>query len=136
MVGHVDIARPITEVFDLAVDEPSWNPAMTSATWLTPPPIGVGTRYEAVMGGRWRTAVEFTQYDRPRRLGSRTASPWLRTEGALTFSEQGDRTRLSWEWTYTLHGFARLLAPVFAVVAGRWERRNWERFRDLVQREA
>lgn len=133
MAGYVEVARPIAEVFDRAVDEPSWNPAMTSATWLTPPPVGVGTRYEAVMGGRWRTSVEFTEYDRPRRLGSRTSSSWMTTHGALTFSEEAGVTRLSWDWHYQLHGPARLLSPVFGVIGRRWERKNWERFRDLLQ---
>ena len=134
MVGQVAVARPVTEVFDRAVDEPSWNPAMSSVEWLTPPPLGAGSRYRAVMGGRWPMDVEITELDRPHRLASRTRSSWMSTEGALTFTEDpAGGTVLRWDWDYRLHGPVRLLGPAFAAVGGRWERKNWERLRDLVE---
>jgi NAD(P)-dependent dehydrogenase (short-subunit alcohol dehydrogenase family) len=134
MVGQVRVARPVTEVFDRAADEPSWNPAMTSVAWLTPPPLGVGSRYRAVMGRRWSVDVEITQFDRPRRLASRTSSSWMSTEGAITFAEDAaGGTVLRWDWDYRLHGPVRLLGPAFAAVGGRWERKNWERLRDLLE---
>jgi NAD(P)-dependent dehydrogenase (short-subunit alcohol dehydrogenase family) len=134
MVGKVRVARPVAEVFDPAVDEPSWNPAMGSVRWLTPPPVGVGSRYRAVMGGRWPTDVELTGYDRPRWLSSRTRSSWLSTEGALTFTGDASRaTVLAWDWGYRLHGAARVLGPAFAAVGGRWEGRSWERLPDLLE---
>jgi hypothetical protein len=134
MVGEVQIQRPITEVFDRAVDEPSWNPAMTSVQWLTAPPIGAGTRYRALMGGRWPTNVEITEFDRPRRLATRTSSSWLSTTGALALSEDpSGATRLRWDWQYRLHGWVRMLGPVFALLGPKWERRNWERLRELLE---
>jgi hypothetical protein len=49
MSGCVRIARPVEEVFQAVVDEPSWNPAMRSATMLTSPPPGAGSRHEVVL---------------------------------------------------------------------------------------
>ena len=49
MSGSVRIACPVEEVFQAVVHEPSWNPAMRSATMLTPPPPGAGSRYEVFM---------------------------------------------------------------------------------------
>lgn len=119
----------------MAAHEPSWNPAMTSVEWLTPPPIDAGTKYRATMGGRLVMLVEITGFDRPVHLGSHTTSSLMTTDGAVTFTLDGGGTLLRWDWTYTLHGAARLLTPLMAVVGGRWERRNWVRMRDLLEVE-
>jgi NAD(P)-dependent dehydrogenase (short-subunit alcohol dehydrogenase family) len=134
MVGQVRVARPVTEVFDHAADEPSWNPAMTSVQWLTPPPLGVGSRYRALMAGRWPVDVEITQFDRPRRIASRTSSAWLSTEGAISFKQDAaEDTLLCWDWQYRLAGPLRLFGPAMVALAGRWERKNWVRLRDLLE---
>ena len=133
MSGELPIARPADVVFDMAADEPSWNPAMTSVEWLTPPPMAAGTRFVATMGRRLRMTVVITGFDRPHTISSRTRSAMMATEGAVTVRPTGDGTLLSWDWTYTLHGATRLLTPVFALFAARWERGNWERMRDLLE---
>lgn len=137
MSGELPIARPADVVFDMAADEPSWNPAMTSVEWLTPPPMAAGTRFVATMGGRLRMTVLITGFDRPRTISSRTVCATMATEGAVTVRPARDGTLLSWDWTYTLRGATRLLtpvfAPVFALFAARWERGNWERMRDLLE---
>ena len=135
MRGQLRISRRPDVVFDAVVDEPSWNPGMSSVQWLTPPPVGVGSKYRAVLGGRWVTEVEFVEFERPHRLRSRTTSSWLWTEGPLTFEDDGEgATRMRWDWEYRLTGRARLLAPLFLIVGGRWERANWMRMRDYVER--
>jgi len=136
MSGSLRIARPVQEVFQAVVDEPSWNPAMRSATMLTPPPPGAGSRYEVVMDlgrGGMPMQVEFTAFDPPNRLASRTSSPMLGTTGEVTCTPDGDGTLLAWDWQYRLHGVSRVGGPVFALFANRWERRNWLRLRDLLE---
>lgn len=130
MSGQVLIRRTAEEVFDAVLDEPSWNPAMTSAQWLTPPPVQSGSRLRAVMGRGLVMQVEFTDVERPRRLASRAESSMMSTEGAVTITPTDRGTVLAWSWDYQLRGFARLLTPVFVPFAGRWERRNWQRLRD------
>lgn len=136
MSGQVLIRRSAQEVFDAVLDEPSWNPAMTSAQWLTPPPVQAGSRLRAVMGGRLAMQVEFTAVQRPRLVASRTQSSMMTTDGAVTISPRAQGTVLSWDWDYQLRGAARLLAPFFVPFAGRWERRNWERLRDMLEQPA
>jgi uncharacterized protein YndB with AHSA1/START domain len=136
MSGRVRIARPVEEVFQAVVDEPSWNPVMRSATMLTSPPPGAGSRYEVVMDlghGGMPMQVEFTAFDPPTRLASRTASPMMTTTGEVTCTADSEGTVLAWDWQYQLHGAIRIAAPVFALFAGRWERRNWLRLRDLLE---
>jgi Polyketide cyclase / dehydrase and lipid transport len=97
--GEILIGRPVEKVFDFVADsrnEPSFNPAMTSVELLTPLPIGRGTRFRARMGrAGTQMLVELTEFDRPHRLGSRTASPVMQTSGALTFAADGDGTVMS-----------------------------------------
>lgn len=139
MSGSVRIARPVEVVFQAVVDEPSWNPAMRSATMLTPPPPGAGSRYEVVMDlgrGGMPMSVEFTAFDPPNRLASRTSSMMMATTGEVTCTSDGDGTVLAWDWQYQLHGAVRVGGPVFSLVAGRWERRNWLRLRGLLEGRA
>lgn len=133
MSGEVFIARPVEEVFDMAADEPSWNPAMAGVEWLTPPPVGAGSRFVATMGGRMRMEVEITGFDRPHSISSHTRSSMMTTDGTVSFTPAGDGTLLRWDWIYRLHGPSRLATPVFAAFGGRWERANWVRMRDLLE---
>ncbi len=136
MRGSIHVARPVEEVFAAVVDEPSWNPAMTATTMLTPPPPGVGSRYEVVMNvgrGGMPMQVEFTAFERPTRLASRTSSAILATTGEVTCTPDGDGTLLAWDWEYRLRGALRLAAPVFGLFGSRWERHNWLRMRDLLE---
>jgi carbon monoxide dehydrogenase subunit G len=130
MRGSLVFPQPPEEVFDAALDEPTWNPAMTSVEWLTPPPVGTGTRLRALMGGRLAMMVELTEVDRPHRIATHTSSAMLATNGSVTFVPQGAGTLLRWDWEYHLRGASRLLTPLFAVAAGRWERSNWMRMRE------
>ena len=133
MSGQIAIDRAPEQVFDAAVDEPSWNPAMKSARWLTPPPIGLGSRYSTDMNGRLPMTVELVEFERPHRIGSRTEMFFMTTEGAVTIAPYSEGSLLSWDWHYDLQGYARLLTPLFAVLGPWGERRNWERLRDLLE---
>jgi Polyketide cyclase / dehydrase and lipid transport len=98
--GRIRIAAPVERVFDTAADsrnEPSFNPAMTGVELLTPPPIGLGTRFRARMGkAGGEMLVELTEFERPHRLSSRTASSMMETTGGLTFAADGGGTVMSW----------------------------------------
>jgi hypothetical protein len=130
MRGSLVFQQPPEEVFDAALAEPTWNPAMTSVEWLTPPPVGSGTRFQTTMGGRLAMLVKPTEVDQPRRIVARTSSAVMTTDGAVTFVPDGAGTLLRWDWEYHLLGASRLLTPLFALAAGRWERRNWVRMRE------
>jgi polyketide cyclase/dehydrase/lipid transport protein len=112
--GRIRIAAPVERVFDTAADsrnEPSFNPAMTGVELLTPLPIGLGTRFRARMGkAGGEMLVELTEFERPHRLSSRTASSMMETTGGLTFAAEG---------------WMQMLGPLVAALGGRMERRIW-----------
>ena len=96
--GEIVIGRPVEEVFDFVADErnePRFNRQMSSAELLTPEPIGSGSRFHVEMRMMRRTVdmtVEFTQFARPRLLGSTSRSVIrdgrgraMLTSGTLTF---------------------------------------------------
>ena len=129
ITGRIRIEAPVERVFDTVADsrnEPLHNPAMKRVELLTPPPIGAGTRFRAAMGASGtEMLVELTDFVRPQRLGSRTTSSLMTTDGGLTFSRDGEATVLTWDWSVAPRGWMRLLGPVFGLLGGRMERRTW-----------
>ena len=137
--GHVRIAAPIERVFDTAADsrnEPSFNPAMSDVELLTPPPIGLGTRFRAQMGKAGMVMlVELTEFDRPHRLGSRTTSSMMETSGALTFTAENGGTVMSWDWQVRPKGWLRTLGPLAGPLGGRMERRIWAGLKHMLEND-
>ena len=129
ITGSIGIKASCERVFDTVADsrlEPSFNPAMTEVELLTPGPIGLGTRFRARMGrAGMEMLVELTEFDRPRRLGSRTTSSMMETSGTLTCSGEGDSTRLSWDWQVRPKGWFRALGPLVGPLGHRMERKIW-----------
>jgi polyketide cyclase/dehydrase/lipid transport protein len=129
ITGHVRIAAPLEQVFDTAADtrnEPSFNPAMTGVELLTPPPIGLGTRFRAHMGkAGGQMLIELTEFQRPHRLGSRTTSSMMETSGGLTFAADGEDTVMGWDWQVRPKGWMRMLSPLLRPMGSRMERRIW-----------
>ena len=88
--GEIVIARPVEEVFDFVADErnePRYNPRMVRAEQVSSGPIGPGTQFHTelkTMGRTMPMAVQFTRFERPRLLASRTTSSMMETEGSLT----------------------------------------------------
>ena len=130
ITGEILIDAPNETVFDFVADEcnePLYNPNMVRADKLTPGPIGVGTRFAAVLARPRGTSVtiECTAFDRPRRLNSLSQTNGMDIEGNLTFTPEGHRTRLAWEWRLHPQGALRVLSPVLWFVGSRQERSNW-----------
>lgn len=130
IIGEIVIAAPIESVFDFVADEsnePLYNPKMVQVEKLTPGPVGLGTRYAAVMKGRRRTRVtiECTGFNRPRSLKSSSRTTGMDITGELTFAPQGKHCRLRWIWRLEPHGPLRLLGPLVRAVGNRQEQANW-----------
>jgi uncharacterized protein YndB with AHSA1/START domain len=129
--GELVIKRPVHEVFDFVADErnePLYNPRICRAEKLSPGPIGRGTRFraEAVMVGR-RTGmtIEYTAYERPRRLASSIHMPAADIVGTLRFDPVTNGTRMGWSWVVRPRGLYRLLTPFIVRVGRRQEQENW-----------
>jgi hypothetical protein len=136
ITGVQRIRRPPGIVFDRVADsrnEPSFNSNMTSCELLTPEPVGEGSRFRAVMRGRTTMDVTLTEFERPRRLGSRTTSPQMETTGTITFSWDGTATTMCWDWQVRSKGWLRLLGPLFGAAGRRMEQRIWASLRDQLE---
>ena len=137
--GRLSIAAPIETVFDTVADtrnEPSYNPAMTSVELLTPEPIGVGTRFQALMGEQeFEMLVDVTEYERPHRYGVETTSFILETSGTITFRQDGTSTIMAWDWTVHPKGWLRALGPLFGPLARGMERKIWKSMKAMLERE-
>lgn len=129
--GEIIINRPVEEVFDFVADErnePRYNPAMVRAELLTPEPVGLGSRFRAEMRTRPRPVVmtvEFTGYDRPRRLASTTRLATMDVRGGLTFDPVPGGTRMRWSWDVAPRGLLKLMSPLVVRVGARQERAIW-----------
>lgn len=129
--GEITIDRPVEEVFDFVSDEcnePRYNPQMLSVEKLSPGPLGLGTQFRAQMKSGNRTLpllLEFTQFERPVRLGSRSSFSGAAIDGVLTFEAVGDSTLMRWNWDITPSGALRLLTPLVVWMGRRQEARIW-----------
>ncbi len=137
--GEIIIDRPVEEVFDFVADErhePRFNPRMTRAEQISDGPIGLGTRFHTelkTMGRTMPMLVEFTGFERPRRLASVTRSPMMVTEGGLTFEPAPGGTRMRWSWDVRPLGLMRVMAPFVGAVGRRQERGIWGRLKLLLE---
>ena len=137
--GEIVIDRPAEEVFDFVADErnePRYNPKMRRAEQISVGPIGLGTRFEAELVSMGRTIkmdVEFTGYERPRRLASSTHMSSMDTQGALTFDSVPQGTRMRWSWDVEPRGMLKLLSPLVARMGRRQEQTIWTGLKDLLE---
>jgi hypothetical protein len=129
--GDITIERPVDEVFDFVADEsnePKYNPRMTRADRITSGPIGVGTRFNSVVTGVGPAAemtIEFTEFDRPRRIAEEVHLANMDIHGLLLFEAVPGGTLMKWVWDLEPHGMMRFLGPLVRWIGGRQERRVW-----------
>jgi hypothetical protein len=126
-------------VFDFAADErnePRYNPRMLSSEMLSPGPVGLGSRFRAVMRSRPRRTTmttQFTGYQRPRRLALRSHLSAMDIHGSLTFDPVLGGTRMRWSWEVEPHGPLKLMSPLVARVGARQERAIWTGLKRMLE---
>ena len=139
--GSIVIDRPVEEVFDFVADErhePQYNAQMGQVEQITDGPIGLGTRFRAEMTGRGRPVemvIEFTGYDRPRRLSSSTHMSSMDLHGTLTFEPAPSETRMSWSWKLQPRGALRQMSPLVARMGRKQEQRIWTGLKHFLEKE-
>jgi Polyketide cyclase / dehydrase and lipid transport len=129
--GSIVIDRPVDEVFDFVADErnePRYNAGMIRVEKLSPGPIGLGTCFEAEMisgGRRAPMTIEFTTFDRPRRLASSTRLSTMDIHGTLLFEPVPEGTRMTWRWELRPRGLLRVAGPLVRRMGQRQEQEIW-----------
>lgn len=137
--GDILIERPVEDVFDYVADEcnePSYNAQMRRAEKISDGPIGVGARYrtEVVSGGRLVSmVVEFTEYERPRRLASRTTMSAMDIAYTLTFEPVREGTRMGWFGEIEPRGMLKLMGPLVGWMGRRQELRIWTALKGILE---
>jgi Polyketide cyclase / dehydrase and lipid transport len=137
--GEIIINRPVEVVFDFVADErnePRYNPRMVRAEKISEGPIAPGARFRTQLKTAGRTmpmVVEFTDFDRPRRLGSVTRSSMMETTGGLTFESIPAGTRVCWSWDVRPRGAMKLMAPLVGPIGRRQERGIWGGLKRLLE---
>lgn len=146
--GEVVIIRPVDQVFDFVADErnePRYNSRMVRADKTSPGPIGRGTRFlaeSAMLGRVVETTIEFTDYERPRLLGSTSRSVVrlikpvaTKTEGTLTFDAVPGGTRMRWAWDVETRGVLKLMGRIVARAGERQEETMWGNLKHLLEEQ-
>jgi uncharacterized protein YndB with AHSA1/START domain len=137
--GEIIIARPVDEVFDFVADErnePGYNPRMVRAEHVSSVPIGAAAQFQTelrTMGRTMPMTVEFTRFERPRLLASKTTSSIMETEGALTFESVAAGTRMRWSWDVRPRGALKLLTPLVGLLGRRQERAIWSELKRVLE---
>lgn len=129
--GEIVINRPVDEVFDFVADqsnEPRYNPKMRHAEKISDGPISVGTRFRAETVSTGRTVemvIEFTGFERPRRIEETVHMSSMDLQGGLTFDPVAGGTRMRWSWDLKPLGGLRLMGPMITRMGRRSERTIW-----------
>jgi uncharacterized protein YndB with AHSA1/START domain len=137
--GEIIINRPVEEVFDVVADErnePRYNPRLLWVEKISSGSIGRGTQFRAAtktMGRPVEMTIEFTDYERPRRLASSTHMPTMEIQGALTFEPVPAGTRMRWAWELQPRGALRLLTPLITRMGQRQEETIWSGLKQFME---
>lgn len=137
--GNIVIERSIEDVFDFVADErnePRYNTQMTRADKVTDGPIGVGTKFHSVVTGVGHGAdmtIEFTEFDRPRRIAETAHMPNMKINGVLTFEPVPGGTRMTWLWDLQPRGFYKMLGPLIRRMGERQELRIWSELKTVLE---
>jgi uncharacterized membrane protein len=137
--GEIIIKRPVEEVFDFCADEsnePRYNPRMTHAEQTSSGAIGLGSQFQAemrTMGRKVSMTIEWTAYERPRRLASWTRLSGMDIRGDLRFEPVTGGTRMRWAWDLEPHGGVKLMGPMLRTIGRRQERNIWTSLKRVLE---
>ena len=113
------VARPPAVVFDYVTDPATlaaWQTSKTAVEQLTDGPPGLGTRVRERTrgpGGReFEQVVEFTEFERPRRVHVHIVEGPYPVDATWTFEPDGDGTRVRFLAAGETHGLMRALEPL------------------------
>ena len=129
ITNTISIRRPIDDVFAVLTNVENtgkWFPGNVEEHWTSPPPHRVGsTRHAVVIVGGRRTENDAvaTEYSPPHRAVMQGTSPNAPFVVTLTFSRDGEGTRVNAHSEIRLRGATRIFGPIVTAVYGRaWAR--------------
>jgi uncharacterized membrane protein len=140
VVTEVTIERPVAAVATYAADPahaPEWYDNIDSVTWVTEPPMAVGSRVAFVarfLGRRLAYTYEVVELMPGERLVMRTTQAPFPMETTYTWRTDGEgRTRMTLRNRGRPAGFARLGAPMMTAAMRRANRRDLAKLRAVLE---
>ena len=137
------INRPVGVVGAYAGDPtnaPKWYANIKSVDWLTPSPVGVGSRMDFVaqfLGRRLAYTYEVVEYEPERRLVMRTADGPFPMETTYTWEPVGEgATRMTLGNRGNPSGFSRVAAPVMEAAMRRATTKDLARLKVMLEAAA
>lgn len=116
--SSVVINRPIEAVFDYSAQferHPEWQTGLKASSLEGPAAVGVKGSETRQMGPRVQTYEwRVSEFDRPNRIGFETLTGSMRPVGSMTFTAEGDGTRLDFEMEMNPQGLLKLLMPIIS----------------------
>jgi carbon monoxide dehydrogenase subunit G len=113
------VGRPPEAVFDYLTDATTladWQTSKMSVEQLTPGPPGLGTRVRERTkppgAKEFEQVVEFTEFERPRRVHVHIVEGPYPVDGTWSFEPEGSGTRVHFVAEGEFSGLMRLLQPI------------------------
>ncbi len=120
------VGRPPEAVFDYLTNPSNlaaWQTSKTSVEQLTDGPPRLGTRVRERTkppgGKEFEQIVEFTEFDRPRRVHVHIVEGPYPVDGTWSFEPDGNGTRVNFVAEGKMHGVMRILQPVTKLLLAR-----------------
>lgn len=96
-----------------------WDSGITATRRLDDGPLGVGSRFEVhssfVGPVSLPLVYEITTYDRPHRVVLETKGRFHQGQDDVTFTPEGNGTRVTWNAAFRVRGPGRLIDPALGV---------------------
>ena len=112
----VQINKPVAQVFDFYRDSSNWRGAEPSLVSVKPSGrISKGTKGTWVrkMGGRQVEAgFEVTEFEQNKKFVIAGSGGGMKFSGVQGFAASGDGTQVTFQLTYRLQGWMKILQPV------------------------
>jgi uncharacterized membrane protein len=134
----VEIELPLDDVFGFVsnpINDPYWETALLSGQDLGSPK-GVEpktTRVRKLLGPRFESTTQITDFEPNRRIGVRGTSGPLPFEGTWTFEPVGDRTRVTFSGEIKASGLSKIAEPVFARMLKKDAEANLGSLKDVLE---
>jgi uncharacterized membrane protein len=132
------VEKPVEEVFDYAAHferHPEWQDDLKAAAFDGPAAVGATGTETRQMGPRANTYEwRITAFEPPRLLGFETLTGPMRPAGTMSFTADGEGTRVDFEMALNPQGVMKLLHPFIERQVQKASDRHLEKFRAILER--
>ncbi|TAH50997.1 MAG: hypothetical protein EYC68_12245 [Chloroflexota bacterium] len=117
--NHIDIARPVAQVFQFVANvenNPQWMPVQSTQK-ISDGPVGTGTKFKqqfVLMGAKYEMDGVITAFEPNQKISYQYNAPVFTWRGDMLFEPTPNGTRLSAKGIISLSGPMKMMETVFA----------------------